>query len=119
MEKRFRLWPTNATASFTLFVVVVLFFIGIVGGGLYFWQHRTPSDGFPLSITYNDRNYDRSGTVASEIPPAVGSQGYENVGKVNDQDLVLYVIPDVDHPAVIFAEESDHKFISYVLQGGP
>lgn len=118
MEKRRRRRLSNATASFVLTVAAAVLFLGLLAGAMYLWDHRNPGDGFPASLTYNDRHYDRSGAVVSAIPPAISIRSYEFVGRIEDEGLSVYGIPGVDDPAVIFAAIEENKFLSYVLQGG-
>ena len=68
MRKGIRLWPTNAVAAFVLLVIAGILVVVSVYGGLYFAKHRTPADGFPISLTFDHRHYNRNGDPA--VPTA-------------------------------------------------
>lgn len=113
-----RLCPSNAAVSFVLTITAAMLVIGLLGGAIYLRNHRAPGDGFPVSLTYNDRHYDRSGSVVSAIPLAISTRSYEQVGRIDRIGLSIYAIPGVEYPAVIFAAADENRFLSYVLQGG-
>ena len=113
-----RLWPSNAATAFALTITAAVLVIGLLGGAIYLRHHRTPGDGFPVSPTYNDRHYDRSGSVVSAIPLAISTRSYEQIGRIGRNGLSIYAIPGVEYPVVIFAAADGNRFLSYALQGG-
>ncbi|TSD39683.1 hypothetical protein FFI94_033320 [Rhodococcus sp. KBS0724] len=125
MRKGRRLWPTNAVAAFVLLVIAGILVVGSIYGGLYYWRHRTPADGFPISLTYRHRHYNRTGDPVADMSCSASGYDYSKVDHLDDENLDLYVAVRTgqpvatSQPVTILARGENGTFIPYTLQGGP
>jgi hypothetical protein len=125
MRKGIRLWPTNAVAAFVLLVIAGMLVVVSVYGGLYCSRHRTPADGFPISLTFGHRHYNRNGNPVADMPRSASGYDYSKVDHLDDEDIDLYaaVRPGLpvttSQPVTILARGENGTFVPYTLQGGP
>ncbi|RAL31686.1 hypothetical protein [Rhodococcus sp. AQ5-07] len=76
MRKGRRLRPTNAVAAFVLLVIAGILVVVSVYSVLYYSRHRRPADGFPISLTYRHRHYNRTGDPVTDIPRSASGYDY-------------------------------------------
>ncbi|MBT9299341.1 hypothetical protein KKP62_30675 [Rhodococcus sp. GOMB7] len=125
MRKGRRLWPTNAAAGFVLLVIAGILVVMSIYGGLYYSRHRTPADGFPISLTYLHRHYNRSGDPVADMPRSASGYDYSKVDHLDEENIDLYaaVSPGqpvtTNQPVTILARDENGTFVPYTLQGGP
>lgn len=125
MRKGIRLWPTNAVAAFVLLVIAGILVVVSVYGGLYFAKHRTPADGFPISLTFDHRHYNRNGDPVADMPRSASGYDYSKVDHLDDENIDLYAavwpgqLVTTSQPVTIAARGENGTFVPYTLQGGP
>lgn len=125
MRKGTRLWPTNAVAAFVMLVIAGTLVVVSIYGGLYYSRHRTPTDGFPISLTYRHRHYNRNGDPVADMPRPASGYDYSKVDHIDDENIDLYAAirpgrpVTTSQPVTVLAQGANGMFVPYTLQGGP
>ncbi|MFD4780992.1 hypothetical protein ACFWNH_08355 [Rhodococcus qingshengii] len=125
MRNGIRLLPANALKAFLLLVVVGISVVVAIYGGIYAVTHRSPADGFPKTLTYLDRHYDRNGEPVAEMPRSLTEFDYSKVDHIDDPAVDLYAAVQprqavgTGQLTTIVARGENGLFVAYTLQGGP
>lgn len=125
MRKGKQLWQTNAVSAFVLLVIAGILVVASIYGCLYYLRHRTPADGFPISLTYRHRHYNRNGDPIADMSRSASGYDYSKVEHLDDENIDLYVAVRpgqtvaTGQPVTLLAQGENGTFVPYTLQGGP